>query len=279
MTTVAATLTSLDDRAQVQRTPCGSGEIVWRCWGDGPETVVLFHGGSGSWRHWVKTIPALAARVRVIAPDLPGLGDSAMPPDPPSPGTSAAALCDGLAELLPPAGPAHLVGFSYGAHVATLVAARLGERLTDLTLVGCAALGLPARPLDEFPKERAGMSDAERAAVHRRTLEILMFHDPAKIDDAAIRVQAANVARTRLRSRPFAASDVIAHTLADVRVPVKSIWGENDVIAFPSLAAVREILARHHPELDFRVIPRAGHWVMYEEGEAFTIELLDVLGL
>src|SRR5487761_2706101 len=67
-----------------QETPCGDGSMVWRLWndtGDGnAPLVVLFHGGAGSWRHWVRTIPALARHYRVLVPDLPGLGDSAYPP-------------------------------------------------------------------------------------------------------------------------------------------------------------------------------------------------------
>src|SRR3546814_6277896 len=48
---------------------CGDGQMVWRLWGEGPP-LVLLHGGSGSWTHWFRNIPALARRYRVIAADL-----------------------------------------------------------------------------------------------------------------------------------------------------------------------------------------------------------------
>jgi 2-hydroxy-6-oxonona-2,4-dienedioate hydrolase len=73
-------------RAQATRreTPCGAGATVWHVWGDarpGQPPVVLFHGGSGSWTHWVRNIqPLVAAGRQVIAADLPGFGDSASPP-------------------------------------------------------------------------------------------------------------------------------------------------------------------------------------------------------
>jgi pimeloyl-ACP methyl ester carboxylesterase len=273
------TLSALEARAQVVTTPCGAGQLVWRRFGGGSSTVMLLHGGSGSWRHWVHTIPALAARAEVLVPDLPGLGDSAMPADPPTPATSADAVAAGLRSLVDGDRPVHLVAFSYGAHVGTLVAGRLRSRLRDFTIVGCAALGLPPWSMEEFPKERPHMTGAERAAVHRRTLEILMFANPAAIDDLAVAIQAINVGKARLRTRGFAATDHIARGLADVPVPVKSIWGARDIIAYPSLAAVREVLSRHHPELDFRTVANAGHWVMYEQADAFATELLDVLGL
>lgn len=279
MTNGNATLATLEDGAQVLTTPCGDGELVWRRWGGGPRTVVLLHGGSGSWRHWVKTIPALTERAEVIAVDLPGLGDSAMPPEPAGPATSAPAVAAGLRALVADGRRPHLVAFSYGAHVGTLAAAHLNDVLADFTIVGCSSLGLPWRELEEFPREHARMTEAERRAVHRRVLEILMFADPAAIDELAVTIQVVNIAKTRLRSRPFARSDDIARGLAAVTVPLKSIWGTRDVIASPSLADVRAVLGRHHPELDFRTVPGAGHWVMYEAGDAFNAELLAALGL
>jgi pimeloyl-ACP methyl ester carboxylesterase len=43
--------------------------------------VVLLHGWPQSWFEWRKVIPGLAARFRVIAPDLRGLGESSRPAD------------------------------------------------------------------------------------------------------------------------------------------------------------------------------------------------------
>jgi pimeloyl-ACP methyl ester carboxylesterase len=46
--------------------------------GQGP-AVVLLHGWPQTWHMWRGVIPGLAARYRVIAPDLRGLGDSSRP--------------------------------------------------------------------------------------------------------------------------------------------------------------------------------------------------------
>src|SRR5712664_3438740 len=48
--------------------------------GKGP-AVILLHGYAETSRMWTPTIPLLAERFRVIAPDLPGIGDSAIPAD------------------------------------------------------------------------------------------------------------------------------------------------------------------------------------------------------
>lgn len=265
----------LQREAEVSRTPCGQGDLVWRKWGSGAP-VVLCHGGSGSWTHWIRTIPTLRHHYEVWVPDLPGLGDSTMPPPPFTPASSAEVLAAGLRMLISEERPVHLVGFSFGAHVATLAAANLGSRLADLTIIGSAALGLPF-PTLQFPKERSSMTAEERRQVHRRTLEILMFADPANVDDLAIDIQVMNIARARFRSREFATTDEVRTTLARVKVPVKAIWGERDVLARPSVEACFEVLRLHHPELITRVIPGAGHWVMYEAADAFNAALLELL--
>ncbi len=65
--------------------------MVWRSWGAGPP-LVLLHGASGSWTHWIRNVLPLAARFRVLAPDMPGFGDSDAPPEPHT--------ADGLADLV-----------------------------------------------------------------------------------------------------------------------------------------------------------------------------------
>jgi len=47
--------------------------------GQGPAVVILLHGYAETSRMWRPIIPQLAERFKVIAPDLPGIGDSAIP--------------------------------------------------------------------------------------------------------------------------------------------------------------------------------------------------------
>ncbi len=157
------------------------------------------------------------------------------------------------------------------------MAARLKERVRELTLIGVAALGLRADPREPFAKERTGMSAEEIAGVYRQNLAVLMFADPANIDPLAIHLQAENIKRARFRSRPFAATDALAVALADVTAPLQTIWGTRDIIARPSLQTRLDILRRHHPELQVRLIEGAGHWVMYEAADRFNDAFLDLL--
>jgi 2-hydroxy-6-oxonona-2,4-dienedioate hydrolase len=269
---------SLDGQATAYRTPCGDGDLVWRRWGrpDAPP-VVLAHGGSGSWTHWLKTIPALIPHYDVWAVDLPGLGDSAMPNRPHTPETAGKVLADGLRQLIPAERRPQLVTFSFGGHVGMFAAIELAHHLASFTVSGCSALGLHP-DLEDFPKERSTMTAEQRRHVHYRVLEILMIADPARIDGLAIDIQAANVAKARFKSREFAVTTEIRDRLGDVPVPVRAIWGARDVLANPSVDAVFETLRLYHPELDTRVVPDAGHWSMYEQPDAFNAALLEVLG-
>jgi 2-hydroxy-6-oxonona-2,4-dienedioate hydrolase len=263
--------------ARVYRTPCGDGDLVWRRWGaDAQRPVILAHGGSGSWTHWLKVIPALRQHYDVWAIDLPGLGDSAMPPEPWTPESSGQVVADGMRRLIPAARRPHLVTFSFGGHVGMFAAIALGPHLASFTVSGCSALGLHPR-LDAFPKEHTSMTEAERREVHRRVLEILMIADPARIDDLAIEIQSANVGKARFRSREFARTTAIRDGLARVTVPLAAVWGARDVLANPNIDAVFDTLRLHHPELITRVVPDAGHWSMYEQPQAFTAALLEVL--
>src|SRR6266516_544516 len=82
------------------------------------EPLVLVHGTGSQWQAFRPVLGPLAARRDVIAPDLPGFGDSpalaAQSPHTPR------ALAAAVAELLDALGleTAHLAGFSLGGGVA-----------------------------------------------------------------------------------------------------------------------------------------------------------------
>src|SRR5436305_14663319 len=97
-------------------TPCGDGTMVWRRWGEGPP-LVLLHGGYGSWMHWVRNVLPLARRFTVVAPDLPGLGESATPPEPWTALGLAAIIVAGLDRVLPNGEAPRLAGLSVGGGI------------------------------------------------------------------------------------------------------------------------------------------------------------------
>jgi pimeloyl-ACP methyl ester carboxylesterase len=269
----SALLARLTRDATLKHSPCGEGRMVWREWGAGT-ALVLLHGGYGAWTHWLRNIDALSGRYRVIAPDLPGLGWSAMPPVPYTPPSLAAILGHGLETVLAPGEHCHLVGFSFGAMLGGHLAAAGAARLLSFTLVGAASMGLRRGEMRPLEPMRGHMSESAMAELQRVNLAILMFADKSRIDDMAVRLQCENVARARVKSRGYARMDILARVLPQVTVPLGGIWGEYDATAFPHVGLRGAFLRRLQPSAFFEVIAGAGHWVQYEAPEAFNETLL-----
>jgi pimeloyl-ACP methyl ester carboxylesterase len=262
--------------AEAQRieTPCGDGGMVWRIWGSGPP-LVLFHGGYGSWTHWIRNVLVLAREFTVIAPDLPGLGESATPPEPHTAEGLAAILVEGLDIVLPKDVAPHIAGFSFGGVLGGHVAAQLGDRLRALTIVGSNGLGLVRQPttLERVP---AGAPVAEALAIHRHNLGVLMIADPSKIDELAVYIQSQNAPRGRVRSRRFSRTDTLARALPLVKARLDGIWGERDATARSHLEERARVVRSFQPGARFEVIAGAGHWAQYEAADRFNQVLAEI---
>ena len=269
-----AFLERLDASAKRSETPCGEGTMAWREWGEG-EPLVLLHGGSGSWRHWAKNIEALAKHRRVIVPDLPGLGESHMPPPVDSPAPVGAIVRQGIAKVLGEETRYDLAGFSFGALLAGHVASQARDELRSVTLVGAGALGLN-RPRTDLMKIRDKQGEA-RVAAHKHNLRTLMVADDATIDPLALVIQEYNTVHSRFRSRGFASSTSLKDAIGSAQAPVALIYGERDAIAWPEMEKRFVALREVQPEAWTGVIPGAGHWVAYEAPEAFNAMLLEML--
>lgn len=258
-------------------TPCGDGDLVWHVWGkDDSEPLVLLHGGSGSWTHWIRNVEALAAAGRrVVVPDLPGFGDSARPPGGQDADFVAPAVAAGLRELLGEA-PVDVIGFSFGGLTGALMAASHPGQVKRLVLVGAPGLGLRGKrlPLRSWRQEA---DQAERLAAHRSNLATLMLYRDQAIDDLAVSLQAANVPRDRLQRRKLALTDILVQTLPAIPCPVDAIYGEKDALYRETLDAVQPLLAKAPAFGELALLPDAGHWVQYEDPISFHRELLRLL--
>ena len=257
--------------------------MVWYEWGMG-EPLVLLHGGSGSWTHWIQNIPMLEKHFRVICADTPGLGNSDMPPGifssndyPASMRMLADIFAIGIDQVIGEGMRFHLVGFSMGAIAGGYLAATEKNRIMTFTMVGASSFGLSWEGLQgRLQIMTSGMSDAERQKIQQSNLRVIMtFHEA---DDFSAYLQLKNVERARIRSHTLPYTDTLMRILPKITVPLGGIWGGKDVFAESNLNKFEDILRRVDPSASFQVIADAGHWVMYEQAEAFNAALLYAIG-
>jgi pimeloyl-ACP methyl ester carboxylesterase len=274
--TAQALLDRFENAARRLETPCGDGPMVWRVWGSGP-VVLLLHGGAGSWRHWVRNLDHLSQDHTILAPDLPGLGDSARAPDPIDASSIGAIVTAGLDQVVGSNEPLHIAGFSFGGVIAGVTAANWGPRVRSLTLIGTGGLGPPNRSV-ELVRVREKTGD-ERLAAHRENLLRMMLANPGSVDALALEVQEQNSKRARLNSGFMWMSRILHEALPRVHGHVHGMWGEYEMPDRAMLDARIGLLREARPDVVVEIVPDAGHWMFYEAAGYFNTAFSRILAM
>ncbi|MCP3855318.1 MAG: alpha/beta fold hydrolase [Actinomycetia bacterium] len=238
-------------------------------WGAGPP-VVLLHGAAGSWNHWVRNVDVLAEHHLVVAPDLPGYGESDLTPDIHD---AAGVLVGCIDDVLGPDAAFDMVGFSFGGIVGTLAARTVGDRIKRLVLIGTGGIGTSGRVPDPPP----GARPADERERQRQDLARFMFSSIDAVTDEALDLHLENLAKARFKSGGFPGSTLVAETLPYVSGSLHALYSDRDAyieanpdIAFARLRAVR-------PDTVCRVITGAGHWSPYESPTQVNDALLEIV--
>lgn len=235
--------------------------------GSGP-AVLLIHGGHGGWYHWIENVEALARTRRVIAPDLPGFGESSA-----STATSSLqgfadelfALLDGLRIE-----QVDIVAFSFGACVAACMANVAPRRVRSLAIANPAGMG-PVSPLLTDIQTRAAAQAREHGLA--RGIEIsmkeIMLSDPARWVPGLNALMERHVLATCAATRPIARTHPTRGLLARAQVPLWLALGTRDPHQLhelderaqwaQSLRAGNEV--HRHP---------AAHWLQFEVPQWFN---------
>ena len=271
------------DGAERHETTCEAAQMVWHAWGPvAAPTLVLLHGGSGSWTHWLRCIaPLRDAGWRVLVPDLPGFGDSGLPEGCTDVDDLPPHLHAGLQQLQAVglcAGPVSVAGFSFGGMAGALWLAAHPQDAVQLVLVGAPGMGLAAPDRTSLKGWRHLQSPEAQEAVHRHNLLALMLHAPEALDNLALRLHSANVQRDRMPRRRLSSTDIVARVLPQVKARVSAIFGEHDALYRGRLSELAAAL----PQMancwgHWQVVPGAGHWVQYEAASLFNAALLEAL--
>jgi pimeloyl-ACP methyl ester carboxylesterase len=250
-------------QAKSADTPAGT--LTWWVGGDGPP-VLLLHGAgdhAGTWRHVTQE---LRGRARLIAPDLPGHGQSGPPSGPLSLGTMADAI-ERILDAEAPGVPVVIVGNSLGAWLAEIVALRRPQSISRLILESGSGTRGEGSPADLIPKSRE-----HAQALLDRALGSLARPVPRfMLDDMVRQAPTSPVAR-------IVAGDWERHVLdgrlGSLPMPVDLIWGELDGIV-PIEYARREVT--NFPDARLHVVPGAGHVLHRHRSRDFVDLLTQIL--
>jgi pimeloyl-ACP methyl ester carboxylesterase len=206
------------------------------------EPLVLLHGIGSHWQMWTPVLPMLTARHDVIAVDLPGFGDSPMPPPGTPPGLDS--LCELVLGFLEQQGiqRPHVAGNSLGGMIA-LELARRGQARTVCALspagfftpaetaVARGTLWLTVRLTRRLAPHADGLSG--RPGQRKLLMNVFMAH-PERLP----RAEAAASMRAMAGAPWFdatlpAISPWSRDPAPDPSVPVTIGWGEKDRLLFP----------------------------------------------
>lgn len=264
--------------------------MVFRDTGGSGPTVLLVHGITNSSRSWEPVTGRLAGSHRVLAPDLPGHGDSDRHQGDHSLGAHASALRDLL--LATDAGRATLVGHSFGGGIVLQMAYQFPELVERIVLVSSGGLGrdvglaLRAATLPgaeqviglgaSAPVARAGAfagSLLSRFGVHPGPDISEVLSGVASLGDRQRRESFVRTIRTVVSPRGQRVTAIDRLYLAE-GIPSLIVWGDRDPI-IP--ADHGRAAAAAMPDSRFELFEGAGHFPQLNDPERFSAMLAEFI--
>ena len=267
------------DRAHPHRVSAAGIDTFYLDSGAGP-TVIVLHGLGATNASMVPTLAALSSEYRVLAPDLPGFGDSAKP----QAAYDAPFFARWLTGFMDATGVdrAHLVGNSMGGRIALETAFTSPERVGKLALLTPSMAFRRFRhavPFVKFLSPEMGALPLPLLRPHLDRGLRLLFAKPDRLHaswhDAAVdeflrvfrtprgRISLFAAARQIYLDQPFG-TDGFWPRLARLTVPSLFVWGDRDRMV-PSRFArhVEEAL----PAARSVVLDDCGHIPQFEHPE------------
>ena len=255
--------------------------------GKGP-TVILLHGYAETSRMWRSLIPLLAEKFTVIAPDLPGIGDSAIPANGIDMKSSASRI-HALARSLG-VEKARVVGHDIGLMVAYAYAMQFPAETEKLVVMDAFLPGVPGwEAIYNAPNVwhfRFNGDYPEALVKGRERTYFEYFWNVFAADKTRSIPEADRKAYTEAYSKPgrmraawayFASWPQLAKDFAQLSqnkltMPVLSIGGEKSL--GNELAAQMKLVAT---DVTAVVLKDTGHWILEERPKETTDALVKFL--
>ena len=232
------------------------------------DVVLLLHGFGANKDHWTRISKHLTTHFRVIAPDLPGFGDSSRQPDS---NYSIVSQVDRIHAFVQALGirSFHLGGSSMGGSIAAGYAVLHPENVTSLWLVAPGGVAA-ADPSEMALKLRAGQPNpliVESLEDYKRLTDFVFVRKPF-IPGPILN----QLAKEAVRSRPL--NQIIFKQLLEASnrtglekalngslVPTLIVWGADDRVLDVSGA---KILGSVMPKSQVVIMEGVGHLPMVE---------------
>jgi len=256
--------------------------------GRGP-AVILLHGYTQTSRMWRPIIPLLAKKFTVIAPDLPGIGDSSIPADNKIDMITAAKQIHDLVRSLK-IDKARVVGHDIGLMVAYAYAAQFPNETERLAVMDAFLPGVPGwEPIynnpniwhfrfnGEYPEKLVQGRERTYFEYFWNILATDKTHSLPEADrkayaEAYSRPGRMHAGWTYFASWPQLAKDFAQLSQTKLTMPVLSIGGEKSL--GNELAAQMKLVAN---DVTIVVLKDTGHWISEERPKETTEALMNFL--
>jgi pimeloyl-ACP methyl ester carboxylesterase len=256
--------------------------------GGSGRALILLHGFAETSRMWSPILPTLAAKFTVVAPDLPGIGESSIPTSGIDMKRAAVQMHDLVRSLgIEKAG---VVGHDIGLMVAYAYAALFPSETEKLVVMDAFLPGVQGwEPIYNSPNYwhfRFNGPTAEALVKGRENIYFAYFWDDLAADKNRSLPKADRKAYIAAYSRPNrmrasweyfvswgrAAKDFAEMSQTKLNMPVLSIGGDKSL--GQSLAAQMELVAK---DVTVVIVKNSGHWILEEQPKQTTEALVSFL--
>jgi abhydrolase domain-containing protein 6 len=252
-------------RVRDRRLAVGRHTIAYLDGGRG-QPIVALHGFGADRYHWPRFARRFTRRYRVIAPDLPGFGDSSRLPDERYDLASQVARLHAFLNALALDGPVHLIGNSMGGHLAAAYLRAHPDRVRSLALFDAA--GVDPRADTEFIaalRNGDNLLLATSRADFRRLTAMMFVRQPfipsRVLDHLGEQAAARRDWNARVFDQYWEAFDNLEHGPPLPVVPSMIAWGREDrVLPVQDVAVFSQLL----PHAEVHVLEHTGHLPMLE---------------
>jgi non-heme chloroperoxidase len=236
------------------------------------QVVLMLHGYADSWFSYSRILPLLPSRLRAVAPDQRGHGESEKHMN----GYSPDDFAEDSIQLLDTLGikRAVVVGHSMGSFIARRIAVKAPERVERLVLIGSAATArneVTRQLLEEVemladPIKVEFVRAFQTSTIHRPVPAD--FFERIVVESLKVPVRVWKAALTDL----LAADD--AADITQIRCPVLILGGDRDGVF---ARAEQERLATCIPGATLKISPDIGHDPQWEAPDDVVSDLLAFL--